>query len=52
MPEDIDKMVDLSPEDQDRLARTGLEVDMKNRSGSFFQVDQVDQGDRLPPGGN
>lgn len=40
MPEDIDKMADLSPEDQDRLARTGLEVDMKNRSGSFFQVDQ------------
>jgi Fe-S cluster assembly scaffold protein SufB len=40
MPEDIDKMVDLSPQDRDRLTLTGLEVDMKNRSGSFFQVDQ------------
>lgn len=40
MPQDIDKMLDLSSEDQDRLTRTGLEVDMKNRSGSFFQVDQ------------
>ena len=40
MPEDIDKMRDLSPQDQDRLTLTGLEVGMKNRSGSFFQVDQ------------
>ncbi|HUU76679.1 MAG TPA: SufD family Fe-S cluster assembly protein [Methanoregulaceae archaeon] len=40
MPEDIDKMVDLSTEEQDRLTQTGLEVNMKNRSGSFFQIDQ------------
>jgi hypothetical protein len=42
MPEGIDKatMQDLAPEDQTRLALTGLEVDMKNRAGSFFQIDQ------------
>ena len=34
------QMTDLSPEDQKRLALTGLEVEMKNRSGSFFQKDQ------------
>ncbi len=34
------QMTELSPEDQKRLALTGLEVDMKNRSGSFFQKDQ------------
>jgi Fe-S cluster assembly scaffold protein SufB len=33
-------MTDLSSEDQRRLALTGLEVEMKNRSGSFFQKDQ------------
>lgn len=33
-------MSDLSDEDQKRLALTGLEVEMKNRSGSFFQKDQ------------
>ncbi len=40
MPEDIERMKDLSPEDRERLALTGLEVDMSNRSGSFFQIDQ------------
>ncbi|MCU0631944.1 MAG: SufD family Fe-S cluster assembly protein [Methanolinea sp.] len=40
MPEDIEQMADLSTTDRDRLTQTGLEVDMKNRSGSFFQVDQ------------
>jgi hypothetical protein len=40
MSEDIDRMADLSAQDQERLAQTGLEVDLKNRSGSFFQVDQ------------
>jgi Fe-S cluster assembly scaffold protein SufB len=40
MPEDIDQMIDLSPEEQERLAQTGLEVGMENRSGSFFQIDQ------------
>jgi Fe-S cluster assembly scaffold protein SufB len=39
MPEKI-QMTDLSSDDQRRLALTGLEVDMKNRSGSFFQKDQ------------
>jgi Fe-S cluster assembly scaffold protein SufB len=39
MPEKI-QMTDLSSEDQKRLALTGLEVEMKNRSGSFFQKDQ------------
>lgn len=39
MPEKI-QMTDLSSEDQQRLALTGLEVEMKNRSGSFFQKDQ------------
>lgn len=34
------QMTDLSDEDQKRLALTGLEVEMKNRSGSFFQKDQ------------
>ncbi|HWQ66251.1 MAG TPA: SufD family Fe-S cluster assembly protein [Methanospirillum sp.] len=34
------QMTDLSAEDQKRLALTGLEVGMKNRSGSFFQKDQ------------
>lgn len=34
------QMTDLSTDDQKRLALTGLEVDMKNRSGSFFQKDQ------------
>lgn len=34
------QMTDLSDDDQKRLALTGLEVDMKNRSGSFFQKDQ------------
>jgi Fe-S cluster assembly scaffold protein SufB len=33
-------MIDLSEKEQERLAQTGLEVEMKNRSGSFFQVDQ------------
>jgi len=33
-------MTDLSDADQKRLALTGLEVEMKNRSGSFFQKDQ------------
>jgi len=33
-------MADLSSIDQERLTQTGLEVEMKNRSGSFFQVDQ------------
>jgi Fe-S cluster assembly scaffold protein SufB len=40
MSEDIDQMRDLSEKDQERLAQTGLEVELKNRSGSFFQVDQ------------
>ncbi|NYT07678.1 MAG: SufD family Fe-S cluster assembly protein [Methanomicrobiales archaeon] len=40
MSENIDQMLDLSEKDQERLAQTGLEVDLKNRSGSFFQVDQ------------
>ncbi|MEM2124027.1 MAG: SufD family Fe-S cluster assembly protein [Methanolinea sp.] len=41
MPEDdVGQMADLSPEDRERLTLTGLEVEMKNRSGSFFQVDQ------------
>jgi Fe-S cluster assembly scaffold protein SufB len=42
MPENVKttQFTDLSKEDQDRLALTGLEVDMKNRSGSFFQIDQ------------
>lgn len=42
MPEDIDieGMADLSSPDRDRLTQTGLEVEMKNRAGSFFQVDQ------------
>jgi len=40
MPEDLGQMTDLSPEDRERLTLTGLEVEMKNRSGSFFQVDQ------------
>ncbi|HIH26706.1 MAG TPA: SufD family Fe-S cluster assembly protein [Methanoregulaceae archaeon] len=40
MPEDIDQMENLSGTERDRLAQTGLEVEMKNRSGSFFQVDQ------------
>lgn len=39
MPEKL-QMTDLPPEDRKRLALTGLEVDMKNRSGSFFQKDQ------------
>jgi len=34
------QMTDLSDEDQKRLELTGLEVDMKNRSGSFFQKDE------------
>ncbi|NLA38641.1 MAG: SufD family Fe-S cluster assembly protein [Methanomicrobiales archaeon] len=33
-------MEHLSPEDQERLALTGLEVGMQNRCGSFFQIDQ------------
>ncbi|MDH7509823.1 MAG: SufD family Fe-S cluster assembly protein [Methanolinea sp.] len=40
MPEDPGKMSELSPEDRERLTLTGLEVEMKNREGSFFQVDQ------------
>lgn len=40
MPEDIGRMEDLSTTDRERLTQTGLEVEMKNRSGSFFQVDQ------------
>lgn len=40
MPEDIEQMTDLSTTDRERLTQTGLEVEMKNRSGSFFQVDQ------------
>ncbi len=40
MPENIEKMEDLSETDQARLAQSGLEVEMKNRSGSFFQIDQ------------
>jgi len=42
MQEGIDRetMQDLTKEDQNRLALTGLEVDLKNRSGSFFQIDQ------------
>jgi Fe-S cluster assembly scaffold protein SufB len=40
MPEDIDQMIDLSEKERERLAQTGLEVGMRNRSGSFFQVDQ------------
>lgn len=40
MPEGIERMEDLSPRDKERLTQTGLEVGMKNRSGSFFQVDQ------------
>ncbi len=38
--QEIKQMTELSAEDQKRLAYTGLEVDMKNRSGSFFQKDQ------------
>jgi Fe-S cluster assembly scaffold protein SufB len=34
------KMNNLSETDKKRLAFTGLEVDMKNRAGSFFQKDQ------------
>jgi Fe-S cluster assembly scaffold protein SufB len=34
------KMDNLSETDKQRLAFTGLEVDMKNRAGSFFQKDQ------------
>ncbi|PWR75678.1 SufB/SufD family protein [Methanospirillum stamsii] len=37
---DTIQMTDLSDDDQKRLALTGLEVEMKNRSGSFFQKDQ------------
>jgi Fe-S cluster assembly scaffold protein SufB len=40
MSEDIEQMIDLSEEEQERLAQTGLEVGLRNRSGSFFQVDQ------------
>jgi Fe-S cluster assembly scaffold protein SufB len=40
MPENIEQMEDLSIREKERLAQTGLEVEMKNRSGSFFQVDQ------------
>lgn len=40
MPEDMKQMADLSSTEKDRLTQTGLEVEMKNRSGSFFQVDQ------------
>lgn len=40
MPENVEQMLDLSEKDQERLAQTGLEVSMKNRSGSFFQMDQ------------
>lgn len=42
MPENVTKETfeDLSKEDQDRLTLTGLEVGMKNRSGSYFQIDE------------
>jgi len=30
----------LSPEDKERLAFTGLDLEMTNRCGSFFQIDQ------------
>ncbi len=33
-------MNDLNQEDRKKLELTGLEIDMKNRSGSFFQKDQ------------
>ena len=34
------QMTDLPAEDQKKLALTGLEVDMKHRSGTFYQKDQ------------
>jgi Fe-S cluster assembly scaffold protein SufB len=40
MPENIETMEDLSKADRERLAQTGLEVGMENRSGTFFQIDQ------------
>ena len=33
-------MEHLSEKDRERLALTGLEVEMRNRCGSFFQIDQ------------
>ncbi len=36
----ITDMEHLSEKDRERLALTGLEVEMRNRCGSFFQIDQ------------
>ncbi len=40
MPADVGELKDLSEEDRTRLALAGLNVEMEERSGSFFQVDQ------------
>lgn len=40
MQTDVTDIEQLSQEDRERLALTGLEVGMQNRCGSFFQVDQ------------
>ncbi|MBN1167375.1 MAG: SufD family Fe-S cluster assembly protein [Methanospirillaceae archaeon] len=40
MSDSIQQMNDLNEEDRKRLELAGLEPDMKNRSGSFFQKDQ------------
>jgi uncharacterized protein len=37
---DIVDTEELSQKDRERLALTGLELEMKNRCGSFFQIDQ------------
>lgn len=40
MPADVEGLKDLSEEDRNRLELAGLDMEMEERSGSFFQVDQ------------
>jgi Fe-S cluster assembly scaffold protein SufB len=40
MQTDVNEIEGLSQKDRERLALTGLELEMKNRCGSFFQIDQ------------
>jgi len=37
---DVAELEKLSPKDRERLALTGLDLEMKSRCGSFFQIDQ------------
>jgi hypothetical protein len=39
MPSTV-KVPELSPADQDRVAQAGIDLAMKNRCGSYLQMDQ------------